>query len=150
TFATHWARLADITPILLFQLLFLWIYCRRIVGIGTLLTCFLCVVLGIGVYVCAQFPHAWNGSLRYLPAFAVLLLVGIYHSVQRKVGRNLLLWASAVLALALFFRTIDNSICSSFTRGNSFSLASIEFRGALPFDSGDRCERGAGEGLRVS
>ncbi len=30
TFATTWARLLDVNPILLFQLLFLWLYTRHV------------------------------------------------------------------------------------------------------------------------
>lgn len=35
TFATAWSQVLDILPILLFQVAYLWIYGRRIIGMGT-------------------------------------------------------------------------------------------------------------------
>ena len=120
TFATSWARFLDVTPILIFQILFLWIYSRQIakMGFGFTLGFFMAFVLGI--YVCFQFPHLLNGSVRYLPALAVLLLLGLYHRMKEMRERNLLLSASAVFLLSLVFRTIDNGICSIFTPGTHF------------------------------
>lgn len=120
TFATHWARFLDVTPILLFQILFFWIYCRRITRIGSGFILSLCVVFGLGIIVCAQFPHLLNGSLRYLPSLVVLMMLGFVHKVQNKQEPNLLLIATGVLALALVFRTIDNGLCFYFTQGTHF------------------------------
>ncbi len=120
TFATNWARFLDVTPILIFQLLFFWIYSRQIAVIGSGFTLSLCVAFVLGIYVCAQYPYLLNGSLGYLPALAVLLVLGFYHRMKEKRERNLLMTASGVFLLSLVFRTIDNGICSFFTPGTHF------------------------------
>ena len=120
TFANRWSLLCDVVPILVFQLIFLWLYCRRIVGFSPRLSAVLLAAFLIAAIVFRRFPHVLNGSLIYLPALAVILILGIYHLRTAAVGRFDLLWAGGLLAVSLFFRSIDNLVCPSFQLGTHF------------------------------
>ena len=120
TVATSWARLLDVLPILIFQLLFLWLYLRRVIALtrptsGLLLAGFLAAA-NLG----RQFPEVLNGSLIYAPALLAIVALGLYHARTAVIGRFDLLAAAAMLAASLFFRTIDNTVCSTFPIGTHF------------------------------
>ncbi|MCW8884067.1 MAG: ceramidase [Motiliproteus sp.] len=120
TFATYWAQLADVIPIMLFQVCFLVIYSRRVIGLSVLQAAIAVVAFfaaGIGV---EQFSHLLNGSLAYAPAFLVLLILGIYQWQQRLREPYLLLAASTLFLVSLSFRTMDNAICPNFELGTHF------------------------------
>jgi hypothetical protein len=120
SFATNWARILDVVPILLFQLVYVWSYCRRIVqirfgyAVGVLIAYFVAAIAG------RQFPHLLNGSLIYAPAVLVLLALGVYHSATRRVERYAVLSATGVFLVSLTFRTIDNIVCADFPLGTHF------------------------------
>ncbi|MEG3990547.1 ceramidase domain-containing protein [Microcoleus sp. S28C3] len=120
TFATPWANLLDVIPILLFQLCFIWLYSRRVVRMnsgyaGVLLAAFFFVS-----DFSKQFINLLNGSLSYAPAFLVLLGLGLYHYRQQKREPFILLAATGVFLLALAFRTLDRAICPLFSPGTHF------------------------------
>jgi hypothetical protein len=120
TFATSWAKLLDVIPILLFQLSFLGFYSRKVIRMKFGYS----VALMVGFFLVSnftqQFSHLLNGSLSYAPAFFILLGLGIYHYQQKKCEPSLLLAASGVFLLALFFRTLDREICPYFLTGTHF------------------------------
>jgi hypothetical protein len=120
TFATQWAMLADILPILFFQLTYLWLYCREIAALRVLPA--LAVVSGllVAVLVMLPFSQLMNGSLIYVPALLVLLILGIYHRARRRREPNGLLLAGGVFLLSLTLRTLDNPVCSSLPLGTHF------------------------------
>ncbi len=82
------------------------------------------VSLTVGFVVVAyfggQFLNVLNGSLRYAPAFLLLLAMGFHHYLRGKKERGLLLAAAGVFSLSLVFRTIDNGICPYFAPGTHF------------------------------
>ncbi len=120
TFATGWARLFDLVPILLFQLCYLWLYARRLQGfnfggaLGSVISYY------AAAYLAQRFPAVLNGSLMYAPALILLASLGLFHFLERKRGRFLLLTASGVFIISLFFRTIDRAICSFMPIGTHF------------------------------
>ena len=120
TVATNWARVLDVLPILIFQLLFLWLYGRRVIALtrptsGLLLAGFLAAtILG------RQFPAILNGSLIYAPAFLAILALGVYQARTATIGRFDLLAAAGVFAASIFFRTIDKAVCLAFPIGTHF------------------------------
>jgi len=120
TFATNWARLLDVFPILLFQFCYLWIYARRIAGLNYRLTLGAAVAVSAAGYVMEQFRAVLNGSLMYAPAIVLLASLGLYHFRRKKHGRLLLLASTGVFAVALVFRTIDQAICPSLPVGTHF------------------------------
>ncbi len=63
---------------------------------------------------------AFNGSLQYLPAFlALLVFSGLVSFYQHPAARNLW-WAAALFSIALLFRTVDRSVCSTVPVGTHF------------------------------
>ncbi|MGH8667222.1 MAG: ceramidase domain-containing protein [Burkholderiales bacterium] len=120
TFATTWARVLDELPILLFQLLFVWVYARRVMGLrpfaaGTILIAFFAAAL-----YGRQFPHLLNGSLVYAPAVILVCVLGAFHYATHKPARAHLLLAAGVLAAAVGLRTLDASVCDWFALGTHF------------------------------
>lgn len=120
TFATTWARVLDVMPILLFQLMFVWIYTRKVMSYSVVASCTVMAAVLLGALGGRLFPHVLNGSLPYLPALIVLLALGIYHWFREKPMPYGLLVASLMFFAALSFRTIDASVCSEFPLGTHF------------------------------
>ncbi|MEG4395996.1 ceramidase domain-containing protein [Microcoleus sp. BROC3] len=120
TFATRWANLLDVIPILLFQLCFIWLYSRRVVRMNSGYAGVLLAAFFFFSDFSKQFINLLNGSLSYAPAFLVLLGLGLYHYRQQKREPFILLAATGVFLLALAFRTIDRAICPFFSTGTHF------------------------------
>lgn len=120
TLATPRAMAADVVPILIFQLSYLWIYVGAVMqrgrtaqgmAVGGLITLLL---------LSAPLYRYLNGSPVYLPALLVLLTLGMHHMRRARAGRPLLLSAATVLALSLTARTLDPMLCSKFPIGTHF------------------------------
>ena len=120
TYATKLTMVLDILPILLFQFVFMWVYSRRIIQMPTIYAAGLLVTYMFFAVLGGQFPHLLNGSLSYLPAIFLLLGFGLYHLIQKKHEKYILLIALAVFLMALVFRTIDTMICPYFPVGTHF------------------------------
>ena len=138
TFATSWARVLDVLPILLFQIAYLWIYGSRIIMLRSVHLAGLVMLYLIAAYLGRQFPHLLNGSLIYLPAFILLLGLGLYHYHHARTEPTLLLWATAIFSVSLFLRSIDLAVCKYFPVGTHFFwhlfngvLVYLAFRGLL-------------------
>ncbi len=110
TFATHTTMLADVIPILIFQIAFLFVYARNALGFSPLkLGLTMAGFIG-SILATEQLPSGWlNGSLGYLPALAFLLL---FTALRHKhAGFNYLLLAAGLFTISLTFRSLDNSVC---------------------------------------
>jgi hypothetical protein len=119
TLASEATRWLDILSIFVFQLLYLGIYCRRVIMLPLPLSCLLSLLL-LQAAVAASQAEYLNGSLIYAPAWLVILVLGLYHLRSQKPGRGLLLMATAVFLVAIALRSIDNGICSQFATGTHF------------------------------
>ena len=117
TFATRWAVLADVFPITIFMLVYLGCALRRFLGWNWILT-----LLGVVVFFvtlqqaekihCGAGP-CLNGSIGYVPAFLVLMLIGgLLVAKAHPAGRSLL-GAGLIFAVSLSLRTIDRTICAA-------------------------------------
>jgi len=111
----------DETPILLFQLLFLWLYVRKAMAYPRWTAAAGIVAYLVLALYCRRFPHLLNGSLVYAPAFLLTGGLGLYHWWTRKPERGLLLGATAVLLAAVFVRTLDQAVCERFPLGTHFA-----------------------------
>jgi hypothetical protein len=120
TFATRWAYLLDVMPILFFQLWFICLYSRRVLRMKYGYIGALIVVFFFASNFSKQFTAILNGSLSYAPAFLVLLGLGLYHYQQQKREPFILLAAAGMFLLALLFRTLDQIICPYFSTGTHF------------------------------
>jgi len=82
TFANNWSRLLDVLPILFFQLIYIWAYCRLIVKMNMGYAISIILVYLLAAIVGRQFPNILNGSLIYAPAMLILLILGAYHLME--------------------------------------------------------------------
>jgi len=120
TFATGWARLADELPIVVFQLVFLWVYARRLL-VWPRWGALLAIVAYLAVALAARrFPHLLNGSLIYTPALLMTLALGSWHWAKRWSARSHMLIAAALLVTAIMMRTLDAAVCAEFPLGTHF------------------------------
>ena len=120
SFATPWARFLDVLPILLFQMLFVWTYIRQVIKSSVYVTGATVILLLITSLIAREFPHLVSGSLPYLPALIILLGLSIYHYRTCQPKPLQLYVVEGLFVGALFFRTIDASICSHFPLGTQF------------------------------
>lgn len=120
TLATPRAMVADVAPILLFQLSFLWIYVGTVMQRGRKAQGLAVGGLVAMLLLSAPLYRYAAGSPVYLPALLVLLILGTHHVRRARVGRPLLLSAAGVLTLSLTARTLDPMVCSRFPIGTHF------------------------------
>jgi hypothetical protein len=123
TFATYWAMWFDLIPIFLYQLWFLWLYSRRVIGLrgdaSLAIVAGFFLVMMLAMQIPANFLHL-NGSATYAPALAMIIALGVYHASSKRREPWLLLAAGGVFLIALSFRTLDNVLCPVFPRGTHF------------------------------
>jgi hypothetical protein len=119
-FAVGWARILDEVPILLFQLWYLWMYTRRIMTLRVRFAAASIAGYMVAAIFCRRFPHLLNGSLVYAPALILMLYLGLYHFLQNKRERFLLLATLGVFLASLTFRSIDDAVCSFVPVGTHF------------------------------
>ena len=120
TVATVLTEWLDIIPILMFQLAFLWLYLRDLMGMGRMpavggLVAFLAAAL-----VGESYQEVLNGSLLYAPTMITLVVLGVYHYRKAFEGRGLILAGAGVFLLSLTFRTMDNRVCDQLPIGTHF------------------------------
>lgn len=123
TFATRWAGVADVLPILVYILVYIYTANRAYWGLRALPALGLTALLF--PYAAVMVPvFTWagvgGGSAGYAP---VPLLILIYAVLLRQrlpqVVRGLAIGAG-ILILSLTFRTIDMPVCSGFPLGTHF------------------------------
>lgn len=119
-FATPWAKLADLIPILLFQLWFLWLYLRTCVEMKAVFaTVLLCGYLVTSILM-MKVPPWLNGSILYAPTMFVLLSLAAYHYTTRQPDRWLLGIIASLFCVAVTFRSIDSVACAWVPFGTHF------------------------------
>jgi hypothetical protein len=115
TYATRWAALADTLPITVFMLVYLFYALVRFVGLSILAAAVWLLVF-VGSLAAAETARCGggaclNGSLGYVPALAVLGLIGALLAVRgHPAGRPVLLGAGVFL-VSLTLRTVDRGVC---------------------------------------
>ncbi|MDJ0764094.1 MAG: ceramidase domain-containing protein [Myxococcota bacterium] len=120
TFASRWAEMADVIPIGMFEVCYLWLYLRRITGLRRRWCIGVMIVFAIGIYLAGQFPDLLNGSVMYAPGFVLLVALGIVHICQKKKSPYLLLGSAAVFLVALTARSTDMLVCDVLPIGLHF------------------------------
>jgi hypothetical protein len=126
TTATRWASWADKAPIGIFMLAYLVYALRRYfkapwfvapAGLG-LFVWSLKLAGGVACDMASLLPvtaqhstSCLNGTAGYLPAFAVLLLMGLVLAAMRHPVWPYFLSAAAVFVLSMTFRTLDWELC---------------------------------------
>jgi len=120
TVANGLTHLLDIVPILVFQLTYLWLYCREVIELRRWTTCTLILAYLAAALMGRQFAEILNGSLMYAPAIVVVFAMGAYHAVAHRKERFVVLAGALVFLFSLLARTIDDAICPGFPLGTHF------------------------------
>ncbi len=121
TFATGWAQLSDVLPILFYQIVFVVVYANRIIGLNAQKSTLLLFAFFATIYGFQQLPQGLlNGSLGYAPALLFVLGLGVWHVLNAKTERYGLLAAGITFVISLTFRSIDMQICESLPIGTHF------------------------------
>ena len=120
TVATPWARVLDVSPILLFQLTYLWLHARRILSLGRPGSAAIVATFLVAALLGRQFPTVLNGSLSYAPAALVMLALGVAHRAAARREPLRLLAAGALFLVAVGFRSVDQALCQAWPLGTHF------------------------------
>lgn len=121
--ATRWAMIADVVPIGVFLISFLYCFLRWEVGLG-----FVGALLGLGSFGLLTAMTAAladrqisNGSEMYFGAWTALFGIGCYMlGKQRARQRWLTMFGSIALSAALLMRTLDMKYCADWPLGTHF------------------------------
>ena len=120
TYANKLTQFLDILPILIFQLVYLWLYCYRIISIRAAYVAGIVLVFLLSAMIGIQFRYLLNGSIIYAPAVIMLLALGIYHAATGKAERYAILGALALFVFSMASRTADAAYCFAFPLGTHF------------------------------
>jgi hypothetical protein len=116
TFANNLTMLADIIPIMVFVLSYLFFALIRLLGFSKSKARLSLLVLLLASAATSFAPPElrFNGSVQYFPCLAALFLVAW------KSHQKLLYLASAVFSCSLIFRSVDMALCNEFSEGTHF------------------------------
>jgi hypothetical protein len=123
TLATGWAQWLDVIPILAFQLLYLGCYLRRLIHLRHSQCVSLVAVFAALIGLASAFPALVNGSLGYVPAALVLVLLGM--ESRRAEGDMMVSLAATLFVVSLLARSIDNALCEIWPYGTHFVWHSL-------------------------
>lgn len=120
THATGWAGLADVLPILMFILVYIFAATRDYLGASALVA---------GIVTLAFFPYAFGfralfsgilpGANALYASVAVLILAYGLWLIRGATGRGLV-FGAAILCASLGFRMADDMVCASLPIGTHF------------------------------
>ncbi len=118
TIATKWALFADVIPIGICLVWFLWAYLRSAAGISAGRTWACLVVFGVvsGGLAAYEAPGWVNETHQYLGALAALVLFAWY----RAEARVPFLLAALTFAVSMALRTLDPMVCEGWPLGTHF------------------------------
>jgi hypothetical protein len=119
-FATRWALLLDVVPIVLFLLTYLWVYTRTVMRVPIAATLGLIVIYFASTYAALRIPLVFRRSAGYIPVLLFLSGLGTYHCLRMRRERWLLLAAAGVFTLSLTFRSIDYAAAAYLPMGSHF------------------------------
>jgi riboflavin transporter FmnP len=97
----------DIIPIVLFQIVFLWLACREMLGWPLVASLsFVMAIVGTS-FALLPIHRYMNGSLFYMPSLIAILVVGGLWSLHAVYEPGLLLVAGVCFILAIMARSLD-------------------------------------------
>lgn len=125
TLANSWALILDIVPIIVFIMCFIWLHARSVIEVPVRSA--VALVAAFLLMTAFVFPYSavLHGALVYTPGLLVVLALGLYDARKGTAARYTLLLAAGVYVGALFFRTIDNEVCSVVPLGTHFIWHSL-------------------------
>lgn len=121
TQATESAQLADVIPILLYQLAFLGLYSRHVMKASQKSVQSLFFFFMMMIVASHQVPdEILNGSVAYLPALFYLTRFAIWHYRNAAQEKWLLPAAAGIFVVSLTFRSLDMQFCPYMPLGLHF------------------------------
>lgn len=122
TFANQLTMVADITPITLFTLYYLWLALRRLANCSRLITGGFLLLFTVTAVAADRIPdpYRFNGSVSYFPCLAALVLLALCLRTRRHPAALGLFKAATVFAISLTFRSIDMVLCQQLAIGTHF------------------------------
>lgn len=121
TFANLWSMMADIIPILTFQIVFISAYTARVMNLHYKWNILILGTFFALMWGSMQLPRGWlNGTLEYAPALVFVAALGIYHLKNASREKWGLLAAAGIFIISMTLRSIDNTICESIPIGTHF------------------------------
>lgn len=121
TFATQKAQLADVIPILFYQIAFLLLYSARVMKVAPHATRSLMIMFALAIVAAHQIPtDVLNGSVAYLPALFFLGRFAAWHRAHTAEEKDILWLAAGLFTLSLTFRSLDMAFCNDIPLGLHF------------------------------
>lgn len=121
TVAKIWAMLADVLPILIYQICFLGLYAAHIMKWNLSRVALLLAAFFIAMKFAMSLPRDWmNGSLEYAPALLFLFGLSLYHLRHAKTEKWGLFAAVITFIASFAFRSVDMRLCSINPLGTHF------------------------------
>lgn len=126
TFAQRWASIADVVPILLFILAYLFAAAHYLFGLRWLIA-IPAAIIAFGLALIARegmlliaTKEQLNGSEGYAPALALLLGSAVILTMMRHPAGRWIAAASGVFVLSMIARSTDIAVCEAFPLGTHF------------------------------
>ena len=122
TVGTRWAEWADVIPILVFMLLYLWFVLTHLFGWPTLGRAVALAVFCAATFMLeARVPGdvLWGGAL-YIPTILSFIAIGTVLKRRAHPAANAMLAAIAVFFAAFAARSSDMAVCDAFPLGTHF------------------------------
>ena len=120
TYPTMLTLILDSVPILIFIMWYIWLYTRDVIGMRSQFAVASVAAFLAGTFLVIPYSDVLHGAFVYVPGLIVTLVLGVFHAIERRVARFILLAAAGVYLAALFFRTIDNEVCPVLPIGTHF------------------------------
>jgi hypothetical protein len=120
TYPTMPTLVLDIVPILIFIMWYIWLYARNVIGMRPPFAVASAAAFLLATLLAFPFAGVLHGAFVYTPGLIVTLVLGVFHAREQRAARFTLLAAAGVYMAALFFRTIDNEVCTVLPIGTHF------------------------------
>jgi hypothetical protein len=120
SYATVWAKLSDVIPIGLFLIGYIY-YLVKVLEQQSHMVAGLAVVsfMGVSALFATLVPSTLvNGSQSYLGTVVAMVVFSV--TAKKVVQSRRFLYSAIAFGVALYFRTIDLSICETFPYGTHF------------------------------
>ena len=120
TYPTMLTLILDSVPILIFIIWYIWLYARNVLGMRPLFAVASAAAFLLATLLAIPYSGVLHGAFVYTPGLIVTLVLGVFQAREQSAARFALLAAAGVYLAALFFRTIDNEVCSVLPIGTHF------------------------------
>lgn len=119
SFAAAWAALADVIPVALFILLYMYLALRRLVALP-LWGCWIGVAIVLLLTVVMPLAFGFSVSTYGVALLAMLAVGGFLHFGRRHPAGPRILVAAGIFTLSLAFRMADLPLCAALPSGTHF------------------------------